>query len=336
MPFPFLKLFRKLTFWDERGYLKVSKKLNSVWSAISVSLGHPTATPLRHLSGLTIMCNPHPYILPWPLIHPDVLLLIWLPTLACPDCWVHHPPLQTSPPSFKWHRRVPFPLWTCENASFDKQEESEPPQENTNLSHNIVRVWISLPFSFLSVLLRAGLTLAPFLTLSAISCLLGHLVLCSAKSWGEVVRALSTRPQQDRVDPLSPPKLSLHVREYLVKLGLQIGEPVNQLNLSFPSPSLPLFHFLALIFAYPPFSSGNDLSVGYGVKLTAGAAQYLRLGRCKNQNWEWLRDIGTAPMILRKPIPNDPRLSPAPEYQLTHKTNPASQTSPNFPAHFAI
>ncbi|KAJ4453748.1 hypothetical protein PAPYR_11703 [Paratrimastix pyriformis] len=53
MPFPFLKLFKKLTFWDERGYLKVSKKLNSVWSAISVSLGHPTATSLRHLSGLT-------------------------------------------------------------------------------------------------------------------------------------------------------------------------------------------------------------------------------------------------------------------------------------------
>ncbi|KAJ4456856.1 putative Protein will die slowly [Paratrimastix pyriformis] len=226
-------IIRKLTFWDERGYLRVSKKLNSVWSAISVSLGHPTATPLRHLSGLTgvrpgalndlittlcliaftSMCNPHPYILPWPLIHPDVLLLIWPPTLACPDCWsaidvieVHHPPLQTSPPSFKWHRRVPFPLWTCENASFDKQEESEPPQENTNLSHNIVRVWISLPFSFLSVLLRAG-----------------HLVLCSAKSWSAVVRALSTRPQQDRVDPLSPPKLSLHVREDLVKLGLQIG-----------------------------------------------------------------------------------------------------------------
>ncbi|KAJ4462497.1 hypothetical protein PAPYR_1149 [Paratrimastix pyriformis] len=57
---------------------------------------------------------------------------------------------------------------------------------------------------------------------------------------------------------------------------------------------------------------------------------------CTVLNWEWLRDIGTAPMILRKPIPNDPRLSPAPEYQLTHKTNPASQTSPNFPAHFAI
>ncbi|KAJ4456330.1 hypothetical protein PAPYR_8441 [Paratrimastix pyriformis] len=195
MPFPFLKLFRKLTFWDERGYLKVSKKLNSVWSAISVSLGHPTATPLRHLSGLTdvrpgalndlittlcliaftSMCNPHPYILPWPLIHPDVLLLIWLPTLACPDCWV------------------------CRRSFC------------TGHAHGTYLITLFV-FDF-----------GPLPHALGISCLLGHLVLCSAKSWSAVVRS---------------------------------DEPVNQLNLSFTvPPSLPFSRTVFTANIRLPFSS---------------------------------------------------------------------------------